>query len=1266
MRKPRKILFVLVSLFGIFLCLLIVLVIVTPRLIKLDVVKEKIKTQYAKDVGGQIEYQHLDLALFPRPHVVISDVNFTIPDHVDGTLESLDIYPKIMPLFTGELQIGTLRSRSAEINIRFPEALDEASGDESSALDSASFETHGALLVSAIRSLPEFRIPAIVLRIRNGRVHFFEGKTRILSLQNINGKVKRNTDRFEFALNCQSNFWESMKIEGRYEEPGFKINSQIKIIQLRPHAVVDYFFPQSDLKMINARANLTLDLQTDGPERLQAKIDGSIPYLHLRQGNKELKLTDASFKGGYQLNNKALTLSLSQFNLKDPQLTLSGQLVADPAQPNTQLELEGRQIDVETTQRIALALTENTDIVTDVFEIMRSGEFQRMTLKAHGPTLAELARGDNYVIQGNMVGGNIFIPDGQLNLVGVTGDAKIVNGILEGENIEARMGNSSAKNGKLTIALTGATAPFHIEALIQADLSELPAVLLRLLDDDKLKKELALLNKFKGSAVGLMVLGEDMEDLNVRVMASDIQLDAAYRRIPLPLKIAGGSLLLDGSRIALTDINALVGKSSLSRMSSKFKWEKGSSFEIASKSASIDLAELYTWLSEEERFKHDLKDISAINGKVSLHHFDLKGPFSKPDQWRITSNGDIQELSMSSALLPGKLAVAKGQFTCKGNEFSIKTVNAIVGKSFISDFAAKLKWGKLAMLTANSAKTAVFLDEVYPWLQSHKTLKHSLKDIPALTGILAFQKLAFTSPISGKTNQDLSLTGTIEKWNVRSPKFPTSLELSGGELVWQGTRFDLRDSNANLGKSTVNRLAFGMRWDKVSSYEFKADSADILIAELYPWLISFDTLKETFEGFSATQGRLALTGLDVTSPVGRSRAWAFHLTGDLSGMVMESDYFKEPIHINSAKFAASDTPGSEGFQGRINLTDTQMSWEDSRIAVQGAADFSENELILDMKLAADRINWGQIEQIVELEGKQEPASTVALLGELQIESENFTYESYTWRPIHADISFHKADTNILIKKANLCGIEFPGILKVSSNEFEFYLNPTAVNQNLEPTISCLTDKQNLADGTFDLKGELMTKARPADLLKSLSGNLAFSAEQGRIYRFGMLTKIFALLNVTEIYRGEVPDLAGQGFAYDSMSANAVFEDGKLIISEGAIDSPSMGIACAGDINLVKKKVDLTVLVAPFKTVDRIVKHIPLVGNILGGTLVSIPFRAKGKLEDPDVIPLSPTAVGSGLLGILQRTLQLPITIIQPVLPGPKKKTDEKKDQKISQ
>jgi hypothetical protein len=68
-------------------------------------------------------------------------------------------------------------------------------------------------------------------------------------------------------------------------------------------------------------------------------------------------------------------------------------------------------------------------------------------------------------------------------------------------------------------------------------------------------------------------------------------------------------------------------------------------------------------------------------------------------------------------------------------------------------------------------------------------------------------------------------------------------------------------------------------------------------------------------------------------------------------------------------------------------------------------------------------------------------------------------------------------------------------------------------------------------------------------------------------------------------------------------------------------------------------------------VDRIIDHIPLVSQILGGKLISIPFRATGKMKDPDVLPLPATAVGSELLGILERTLTLPYTIMQPLVNG---------------
>jgi hypothetical protein len=264
-----------------------------------------------------------------------------------------------------------------------------------------------------------------------------------------------------------------------------------------------------------------------------------------------------------------------------------------------------------------------------------------------------------------------------------------------------------------------------------------------------------------------------------------------------------------------------------------------------------------------------------------------------------------------------------------------------------------------------------------------------------------------------------------------------------------------------------------------------------------------------------------------------------------------------------------------------------------------------------------------------------------------------TYDAYEVHPLEGTVSFDPSNVRISVGKAGVCGMSFQGQAKLNDQLWEIYLAPAATDQDLDTTLTCMTTKKDLATGSYDLNGELTAKAKSEAFPGSLSGNVAFSAEKGRIYRFGLLAKIFAILNVTEVYRGEIPDLTGEGFAYSSMNVRAKIAEGKIIMEECAIDGASMGIACEGDIDIADKGMDLTILVAPFKTVDRIIAKIPMIRSILDGRLISIPFSAKGNWKDPQVMPLPPTAVGAGVLGILERTLKLPIAIIQPVLP-PKK------------
>jgi hypothetical protein len=94
----------------------------------------------------------------------------------------------------------------------------------------------------------------------------------------------------------------------------------------------------------------------------------------------------------------------------------------------------------------------------------------------------------------------------------------------------------------------------------------------------------------------------------------------------------------------------------------------------------------------------------------------------------------------------------------------------------------------------------------------------------------------------------------------------------------------------------------------------------------------------------------------------------------------------------------------------------------------------------------------------------------------------------------------------------------------------------------------------------------------------------------------------------------------------------------------------MNMVGSGNINLPGMTMDLTLLAAPFTTVDAVVKHIPLIGEILGGTLITIPVRIKGPLSGPEVTTLPISAIGKGLLGMMTRTLTLPFKIIEPIIP----------------
>jgi hypothetical protein len=316
---------------------------------------------------------------------------------------------------------------------------------------------------------------------------------------------------------------------------------------------------------------------------------------------------------------------------------------------------------------------------------------------------------------------------------------------------------------------------------------------------------------------------------------------------------------------------------------------------------------------------------------------------------------------------------------------------------------------------------------------------------------------------------------------------------------------------------------------------------------------------------------------------------------------------------------------------------------------------------MDMAVSSDGVAWNTEDSVGR--DQKDPAaagsgkSTAAdalnpkfmglpLTGLLKVSFDRFDYGKYSFMPFKADVRFQPGVVKVAASEARLCGISFPGELAIDQSKISLLTRPAAVDESLEPTVVCLGGQKALIDGKFSLGGELRGEGSRENLAKSLRGNLAFDAKEGRIYRFDVISKIFSVINVTEIYRGQLPDLANQGCAYDSIKVTANVEEGKLSLEEAVVDGRCMKMVWSGTLDFSRQELDMVVLLAPLRTFEKLIGYVPIIGRMFDG-VISVPVRVSGDLSDPSIIPMSPTALGSKILGIMKQVLQTPFKVVSP-------------------
>ncbi|MFI5304233.1 MAG: AsmA-like C-terminal domain-containing protein [Nitrospiria bacterium] len=730
----------------------------------------------------------------------------------------------------------------------------------------------------------------------------------------------------------------------------------------------------------------------------------------------------------------------------------------------------------------------------------------------------------------------------------------------------------------------------------------------------KMKGSLALSEiKFTGP-----LLHAEKWEMKIAGKMENILFESA--RLPGPLMISHGQFMATMNSASLSHIQASIIQSSISDLSARLAWKAAPSFEILSGRADLNLDNLSNYLKTIPSLRDLLRNVRLLTGKIRLTEMQFSGLVQSPESWRFASAGGFEKVLLDSSDLTGHIQIDSGQFRATNKVITLNNVRTNMPGS---------------SLTGSGQITG------------------SYNRIQSVT-------MSFRGTIGAETAQWFSNSAQISPiWAFQAP-----ITFSDATVSWQEDGTFSSEGNGTLSEGLS--FSFDLRQDqnefmiKRFSIEDDQSRASLSLREAqreldlsYSGTLTHKSLMKIFRKDFLSFGSIS-GNLRGHFPL--DHLLEFTATGNMAG---------NNLTIPAGHDVVLNVPelSIKGDRRTFSITKAVISWGEMTIDLKGGVKSLKDHFLIDLDASSDRIKIEPKQEGAGKVKKRTVAEEIEVLGEslksfpvqgtVRFVSPSVTYGKITIESLESNLTFSQDGFRITLLKARYCNISIPGNLARNKKGIELNFKLEATDQSLEQALSCMSAADIRMKGTFDLNGELHSDAKNESLFNSLQGKVKLVARNGRIDQYLLVARILAVLNLTEILEGKIPDLQTKGLDYESITIMGELQNGKMSIVEATLNGPTLNMAGQGEVDFSEGTLNLTILVAPFKTINDVINFIPLVRTLLGRTLISIPVQVTGQIGAPSVIPLAPQAIGSKVLGIMKRVLKFPFKVIGGIIPEKK-------------
>ena len=1202
-------------------------IVLLPQFVDLDALKARMSTQVNARLDGALQTDRLEWAWLPLPHLSLRNTRFA-SEETALVAPVANVYPDWWSLFRGKVRIGTVVLLNPDIRIkRFPTALSEPPDPELAGLKIVI--RNGTLQVAANSQWP-------VLRSKD------------FTMKALNGSVAVSLDDIDFDLSGKPAEGEHLAVSGEYHREDASYRMKFSCRNFNPHEIF-YSFAQGKLTPADSPLNLTGSLEGQGLEKITGKIEGDAPCLLAFPKDKKILLNCGFVDLAFVKDGDDLLLTLNEFELREPGLKLAGTVRRSAggeagAAPVWQIDLKGEDLDLTKIREAVLAMWGENKIANEVVKIVRGGTVGKASYSFRG-TAADLEYVRNMHITAEDIDASIMIPEGELLLTNVKGKMRIEKGLLMVDGEEARMGNSRGKNGRLILGLPVDDFTFKLDVDLDADLAELPDVLRRLVAHQPFQTELAKFSDVSGRATGHLHLGDHLRNFKVALEVATMEGKGRYAPLAWDFTVEGGGMTIAPPMVQWRNVRGAYGPHVVKKAAGQVRWPDDTLLEVTQLEAVLAAKELekenLSYFKEISGALHE--NITRADGRIELLNTTLSGKASEPKLWKADTDFLVQNLAVETPFFPEPIRIKQGKGHFSNTAITVaNATGSVFGDSFT--LGASLTHQAFAALRGKVSLQGKVGQGLGQWLKDRHLVS------PTLFPHLPFQVESLQIDLQeGKTHAKglIRPEGTIFS---SPPKADFSLEF---------TKDDPLKMAAHV---------YGGKEDATITLDFLDNTQETF---LFSWKgeLSKQTVDQLLERKNLLRGKIA-GDFQLYLPLDPNKV-AF------SGQLEATD-LRWFLDEEAERFVDIQELRLAGVGKDLKVKRLACVFNDKEsMVVNGLVSRVATGLALKLDLASPALSKKTLLDLQEAlkrikDRGSKPASSEEALpqpwsitGTVAFDVDEFTSgpkpgetapSTLVWQPLQGEFRIHPQwRMSALITNGRLCCLDTTGewFSTPELGTSHFALNSACPTPpRFENVLPCLGYPQDIIEGEFSLNGRL-----EGVLNNWKDGNLQIDSHQGRILRMKFLSKIFSVVNITDLFSmGQVGDGVGtssKGFPYTDLHLKTHVKDNDLIIDEAVVRGEGLNLFARGKMNLSTFELDVVVMISPFKTLDAIVSKVPLVGRVIGGetaTLVTFPVGVTGKASDPQVTLLPPSAVGEGLVNIVKRTLLLPFNILSPMLP----------------